>query len=54
MTSILALTAIGQNGWAARLSDPVVAQVTLAQPPASALLPLGAALLIVIRRRQRG
>jgi len=55
MTSILALTAIGQNGWAARLSDPVIAQVTLAQPPASALLPLGVALLIVIRRRrQRG
>jgi len=32
MTAIQALTAIGQNGWALRLSDPVVAQVFLPQP----------------------
>ncbi|MGW8392412.1 hypothetical protein [Pseudoduganella sp. HUAS MS19] len=55
MTSILALTAIGQNGWSARLSDPVIAQVALAQPPGIALLPLGGALLLLVRRRrQRG
>lgn len=55
MSSIMALTAIGQNGWSARLSDPVIAQVTLDQPPAIALLPLGAAMLLVLlRRRQRG
>jgi len=55
MTSILAMTAIGQNGWAARLSDPVIAQVTLRQPAPSTLLPLGAAVLIFVRRRrQRG
>ncbi|KQV61310.1 hypothetical protein [Duganella sp. Root336D2] len=54
-TSILALTAIGQNGWSARLSDPVIAQVTLDQPATSALLPLGAAMLAWMRRRrQRG
>jgi hypothetical protein len=54
MTSILALTAIGQNGWVSRLSDPVMAQVTLAQPPSFALLPLGAAIMLLLRRRQRG
>jgi len=54
MTSILALTAIGQNGWLARLSDPVIAQVTLEQPPSIALFPLAAALMLLARRRQRG
>lgn len=55
MTSIMALSAIGQNGWSARLSDPVIAQVTLDQPPALALLPLGGAMLLLVRRRrQRG
>lgn len=54
MTSILALSAIGQNGWVSRLSDPVMAQVRLAQPPSLALLPLGAAIMLLMRRRQRG
>lgn len=55
MTSILALTAVGQNGWTARLSDPVMAQVTLDQPPPIALLPIGAAIICLLRRRpQRG
>ncbi|WP_426161580.1 hypothetical protein [Pseudoduganella sp. R-34] len=55
MTSILALTAIGQNGWSARLSDPVIAQVALGQPSTLALLPIGAAMLFLLRmRRQRG
>ncbi|KQZ28043.1 hypothetical protein [Duganella sp. Root1480D1] len=55
MTSILALTAIGQNGWAARLSDPVIAQVSLGQPGTGMLLPIGAAMLLWMRRRrQRG
>lgn len=55
MTSILALTAIGQNGWTARLSDPVMAQVSLDQPPPLTLLSLGAAIMLLLRRRpQRG
>lgn len=55
MTSIMALTAIGQNGWSARLSDPVIAQVALGQPATLALLPVGAAMLLLVRRRrQRG
>jgi hypothetical protein len=55
MTSILAMSAIGQNGWSARLSDPVIAQVTLDLPTPLALLPAGAGLLLLVRRRrQRG
>lgn len=54
MTSLLALSAIGQNGWTTRLSDPVIAQVELAQPSSACLLPLGLAILLVRRRRQRG
>jgi hypothetical protein len=55
MTSLLALTAIGQNGWTTRVSDPVLAQVTLDLPATSCLLPLGAGLMALMRRRrQRG
>ena len=54
LTAVLALTAIGQNGWTTRLSDPVLAQVTLDLPPSGWLLSLGAALLGLARRRQRG
>jgi len=55
MTSILALSAIGQNGWSARLSDPVMAQVSLDLPAPLALLPCGAGLMLLVRRRrQRG
>ncbi len=55
MTSVQALSAIGRNGWTTRLSDPVIAQVTLAQPSGLLLLPLGAGMLALARRRrQRG
>lgn len=53
MTSILALSAIGQNGWTTRLSDPVIAQVALDLPASALLLPLGAGMLFLARRRQR-
>ncbi|WP_374580733.1 hypothetical protein [Pseudoduganella sp.] len=53
MTQLLALSAFGQNGWVTRLSDPVIAQVALAQPSSAWLLPLGLALLSGLRRRQR-
>lgn len=52
MTSILALSAIGQNGWSARLSDPVIAQVTLDQPTPLSLLPAGAGVMLLVRRRR--
>lgn len=55
MSSILALTAIGQNGWTTRLSDPVIAQVSLVETGTAMLLPLGAGLMaLMLRRRQRG
>ncbi|WP_342116951.1 hypothetical protein [Pseudoduganella sp. OTU4001] len=54
MTSLLALSATGQNGWTTRLSDPVAAQVALALPDSSWLLPLGLLALYSTRRRQRG
>lgn len=54
MTSLLALSAIGQNGWVTRLSGPVIAQVGLAQPSGAWLLPLGLLALLAARRRQRG
>lgn len=53
MTSLLALSAPGQNGWTTRLSDPVIAQVALAQPTAAWLFPLGLGALFALRRRQR-
>lgn len=53
MTPLLALSAIGQNGWTTRLSDPVIAQVALAQPSAGWLMPLGLGILLGLRRRQR-
>lgn len=55
MTSILPLSAIGQNGWRTRLSDPVVAQAALGQPATSSLLAFGAGIMFLMRRRrQRG
>lgn len=55
MTSIMAMTAIGQNGWITHLSNPVIGQVTLDQPISLLLLPLGAAAMAITRRRrQRG
>jgi hypothetical protein len=55
MTAILAQSAIGQNGWTTRLADPVIAQVALDQPASARLFALGAAaMLIARRRRQRG
>lgn len=53
MTRLLASSIFGQNGWVTRLSDPVIAQVALAQPSGVWLLPLGFAALLGIRRRQR-
>ncbi|WP_028105171.1 PEP-CTERM sorting domain-containing protein [Pseudoduganella violaceinigra] len=53
MTSILALSAIGQNGWSTRLSDPVVAQVALPLPASSSLLALGAGAMVLVRRRRQ-
>lgn len=54
MTQLLASSVFGQNGWATRLSDPVIAQVALALPSGALLLPLGLAVLLGLRRRQRG
>lgn len=54
MTQLLASSVFGQNGWVTRLSDPVIAQVTLDQPSGAWLLPLGLAALLALRRRQRG
>lgn len=53
MTSLLALSALGQNGWTTRLSDPVIAQVALTQPGAAWLFALGLGALCAARRRQR-
>lgn len=54
MTQLLAASVFAQNGWITRLSDPVIAQVTLDQPSGAWLLPLGLAALLAMRRRQRG
>jgi hypothetical protein len=55
MSNIMAMTAIGQNGWITHLSDPVIGQVTLSQPATLLLVPLGAAAIAIgRRRRQRG
>lgn len=54
MSALLALSAIGQNGWRTRLSDPVVAQVALPLPSAAWLCALGLGALLAARRRQRG
>jgi len=51
MTAILAQSAIGQNGWTTRLSDPVIGQVALDQPASIYLLALGAGMLFFSRRR---
>lgn len=52
MTQLLALSTFGQNGWITRLSDPVIAQVALAQPSGAWLLPLGLAILLALRRQR--
>lgn len=54
MSSLLSLSAIGQNGWVTRLTGPVIAQVALPQPSGAWLLPLGLLALHAARRRQRG
>lgn len=51
MTAILAQSAIGQNGWTTRLSDPVIAQVAIDQPASIHLLALGAGMMFFSRRR---
>ncbi|MCE3263011.1 MAG: hypothetical protein K0R43_2090 [Pseudoduganella sp.] len=54
MASLLAMSAIGQNGWSTRLTAPVVAQVALPLPTGAWLFPLGLGALLAVHRRQRG
>jgi hypothetical protein len=51
ITSLLATSAVGKNGWGWRLADPVVAQVELPEPGGLALLAAGLLGLAGLRRR---